>query len=347
MLKGTVVFLAVQMAQGFGVSVVIAQLAKHLEYAGASVVVGCLETDGSFDAEKVCVVEATRPGLLAFLRRVGAAIVIAKTSPFFELLPYFTHEFTCMAWEQGDPSPAFFDEDRAHRERIVRHKREAVYGQLHSVITSSRFLRQDIAWPSARVIPLGCDHVLDLGPKPMTALAAANGRPLQIGTLMRLGAGEARYKGNRIFLDLHDSVRHAGLDATFHVLGRGTPADARPFEDAGCRVHLNATDAERAVYLRNLDIFVSCSLWEGFNLPLVEAQAAGTVGLAFDTGAHPEVTPFVMSCFDDLLGQIRVYAEDRELLLAQSVAAYRFVRQRFRWDLSAYQLQARIAECAV
>ena len=96
-------------------------------------------------------------------------------------------------------------------------------------------------------------------------------------------------------------------------------------------VRLGVTDDEKWEYLRGLDVFVSCSLWEGFNLPLAEAQALGTVGLAFDVGAHPEVTPFVMGGIADVVRQLRAYSERRALLEAHSTAAYRFVRSRFSW----------------
>ena len=47
------------------------------------------------------------------------------------------------------------------------------------------------------------------------------------------------------------------------------------FRARGLTVHLNAGDAARDRYLHELDVFVTCSRWEGFNLPLLEAQAQG------------------------------------------------------------------------
>jgi len=37
------------------------------------------------------------------------------------------------------------------------------------------------------------------------------------------------------------------------------------------------------------DLYVTCSLWEGFNLPAAEAQACGKKVIAFNIGSHPEV----------------------------------------------------------
>jgi len=37
------------------------------------------------------------------------------------------------------------------------------------------------------------------------------------------------------------------------------------------------------------NLLANTSLWEGFNLPLVEAQAQGKAVIAYDCWAHPEV----------------------------------------------------------
>ncbi|MEK6876320.1 MAG: glycosyltransferase family 4 protein, partial [Nanoarchaeota archaeon] len=37
------------------------------------------------------------------------------------------------------------------------------------------------------------------------------------------------------------------------------------------------------------NVYVSASLWEGFNLPAAEAQACGKKVVAFNIGSHPEI----------------------------------------------------------
>jgi glycosyltransferase involved in cell wall biosynthesis len=48
-------------------------------------------------------------------------------------------------------------------------------------------------------------------------------------------------------------------------------------------------DEELAQIMRNADLGISVSLWEGFNLPIAEMQWLGRPVLAFNIGAHPEV----------------------------------------------------------
>lgn len=47
--------------------------------------------------------------------------------------------------------------------------------------------------------------------------------------------------------------------------------------------------ADMPHYYGMCDLYATCSLWESFNLPLVEAQTCGKPVVAFDIGAHPEV----------------------------------------------------------
>jgi hypothetical protein len=95
---------------------------------------------------------------------------------------------------------------------------------------------------------------------------------------------------------------------------------------------LNCSDAEKWDYLKGLDLFVSCSLWEGFNLPLAEAQALGTAAIAFDTGAHPEVCPLLFSNLQEAAHFVTACASDPELLKKHSLAASHFVRSKFNSD---------------
>ena len=48
-------------------------------------------------------------------------------------------------------------------------------------------------------------------------------------------------------------------------------------------------DEELPYYYAACDIYVTASLWEGFNLPAAEAQACGKKVIAFNLGSHPEV----------------------------------------------------------
>ena len=48
-------------------------------------------------------------------------------------------------------------------------------------------------------------------------------------------------------------------------------------------------DKELPYYYAACDLYVTASLWEGFNLTIAEAQACGKKVVAFDVCSHPEV----------------------------------------------------------
>ena len=330
-----VLFLAVNMAPGFGVSVVIEELMKALQRRSIACSAACVKLEGTFAGLDVQQVSPHAEAVRALAREVGADVIVAQTSPFFELLPGLAADFRCWAWEHGDPTPQFFPLEQAARQQVVSHKQRFVYDRIEGVIVSSDFLKHDIDWPASKVIWLAHDHAPARTPKEASDF---HGVPIKVGTLMRIGSGEAQYKGNQLFIALARACHDVGLPAEFHVAGRGTASDAQNFTDQGLRVHLNLSEADKYAYLRSLDLFASFSLWEGFNLPLVEAQAMGTLSLALDAGAHPEVCPFVIRSPWEAVAYIRRASEDARWLREQSVSCHAFVNKRFSWQKAADQM---------
>ena len=334
------------MLRGYGVSVVAHEIAKRSSQYGWDIYIGCLSFDESFSSDFIIQVGTDPAEVLKQCESLQIDVVIAQTTPYFELLPALASSIPTIAFEHGDPSPSFFAEDADERENIRRNKITNVYPVISKVLASSYFLRHDIEWPSATVIWLGSDHVHHFGKKPAPMLSNNSSKNLSVGTLMRLGSGEARYKGVELFERLIEEL-HGEPGVNFSIMGRGTEEDGERWRSKGVTTHLNATDDERSQYLRNLDIFISPSLWEGFNLPLVEAQASGTVGIAFDTGAHPETTPFLLTSIQDAVSLIKTWMNNQDQLLKASGMSYEFVRAKFKWETTASQFSNVLDEVAV
>lgn len=324
-----ILFLAAFMKKGYGVSVVIDSLCKEYSRLGVDVTVGCLETDGFFEGAEIVELKPDFESVNAFASKAGCKVIVSHTTPFFELLPQLSKNYRVWSWEHGDPDPEFFIWDRQERQAIINRKQLQVYKRLNGVIAISEFIKDEIKQHHAHVIYNGCDHIAKSNEK------SSDSSVIRVGTLVRLGAGETTYKGRPILSQLYNKL--AGLDAPLelHIMGRGTLEDKKSLESQGIVVHLNSTDEERLEYLSNLDIFVSTSLWEGFNLPVVEAQASGTVGIAFDVGAHPETTPFITRGVDDMVSLIEHYCNNPELLNKHSEMCMRWVRDKFNWKTAA------------
>ena len=322
------------MMRGFGVSIVAEELAKRMPQFGWDLYVGTIRVDGNFSSTPTFLMNPDAQEILKFCRDWNIEVVLAQTTPYFEVLPHLVGHIPVIVYEHGDPTPAFFANDGEERERIRQNKIQNVYPHVNKVLASSHFLVQDIDWPAAEVVTLGCNHVPDLGLKLTQGIAATN-RPLRVGTLMRLGAGEAQYKGNALFRELVAKLRKNNNDIEFCVMGRGTETDGDEWRDIGVTPLLNTPDEAKVEYLRGLDIFISPSMWEGFNLPIVEAQALGTVGIGFDAGAHPETALHLASSLDDAVSMIEHWKVNREHLKLACERAYTYVRSQFNWDITA------------
>ena len=326
------------MKRGYGVSVVAREVADRIDAAGWKMSIGCLEVDEFYDADDVVELRPSSQMIFEYCQENSIEIVVAQTSPYFEVLPALEMWIPTVVFEHGDPTPTMFEHDVFEREQLKVHKLKRVYPKVDAVLTSSYFLRDELLWPKAKVIALGCDHVTDYG-QPSTQRTASDHAPLRVGTLMRLGSGEALYKGLDEYLAIVSHfIDRPGFD--FSIMGRGEESDRLWWEERGVHCHLNATDEERSTFLSKLDVFISPSKWEGFNLPLVEAHASGTVGLAFDVGAHPETTPYVLANIADANFLLEEWQRDSALLQLASERCYAYARKKFPWEATAIELGA-------
>lgn len=352
-----ILFLTYRMCRGYGVDVVVSKIGDELIQSGYQFHVGCFERDDQYTDPYIVQLPPDETAILNFVQNLKPTVIVAHTTPFFELLPKLKKFAKVIAFEHGDPTPELFPEESEIRTEIKAKKEREVYPICDRVIAITEFIRHDIHWNQAILLPHGCEHVADYGTKTLEeqGFLSAN-RPIRVGTLMRLGAGEAHYKGNAEYRRMVELVRsHVkgqsqingkanAHEIEFHVMGRGTEKDAAAFREMGFKVHLNATDAEREKYLRDLDVFVHCSLWEGFNLPIVEAQALGTVSLALDTGAHPEVCPYLCESIETMARQVIAFSESDALRGEASELCYRFVRRQFQWTETAKQFRRYLTE---
>lgn len=329
------------MLRGYGVSVVAHELQQRLSRHGWDLRIGYLESDSETDETARLYMPADAGEILAYCARERIDVVVAQTSPYFEILPELAGEIPAVCFEHGDPTPEFFTGEAEGRAAVKAHKLKNVYPHVSDVWTISHFLRHDIGWPAAKVIPNGADHV-----RAENAVRGREHGPVRVGFLSRLGNLESEYKGNDLLIAL--TKRFSGdAGVEFVAMGRGTPADAAPLEQAGISVKLNASDEEREQFFESVDVFFSASRWEGFNLPLVEAQHSGCAAMAFDVGAHPETTPYVVGSLDDAEVLLRHWISDRGALEAAAERCRTFVDERFTWDASAQRFAALLDELSV
>lgn len=325
-----------RLRHGCDATVVVSELSRSLRAQGHEAIVGASEIDQGFENAEASALEPQASELAAFCRERAVDAIVAQASPWFELLPPLDADVRCLVWEHGDSTSERFEED-AYRHAIA-HKVRYLYPFVSGVVVSSNFLRAEIGWPRATVVRPGCDHVPDLGPKATSTDVSAPRAPLRVGTRVRPAPGESQTGEDDLFFRLKAACEAADLPIEWDVMGGRAPADAAPSEAAGVHVHRGAAGNGRVEYLRALDVFVSLSLSEGLDLALLEAQALGTAGIAFDAGAHPEATPLLVSTLDEIVALLRAYSRNPPLLAAHAERAYHDVRRRFSWNRAGARL---------
>ena len=171
------------------------------------------------------------------------------------------------------------------------------------------------------------------------------------------------YKGFGAFLQLSETLRQRHPQLAVVVVGRGREPAAAFLRDRGLLPLLNLPAERMPALLAAADLFVSTSRWEGFNLPLVEAQAQGTPVVAYRLCAHPEVvaegTSGVLVPWPEpgpdpaqqeaaaqaaLLEAVSGLLAEPERLAALAAGA-RAQAARFRWDDTAAQLLQLLQAC--
>ena len=347
--------LTYRLSKGFGVDVVVHAQARLLVQRGHSVTVYAFDHEPlhlSPEGYTVKLLPKQNFDIVRFLRLEKHDCYVAHTSPFFELLPELQQWASVFAYEHGDPTPELFPlvEMKSRRE-IKRVKQKHVYNRIDGVLAISEFIRRDIEFPDATILYNGADHLLlqasdkslpldsKIEPKiePKSQMRSALGldpHKKMFLTVARLGEGESHYKGLDLFAELGQKI--ASNNVQMVVVGRGTPEDRAKFEALGIRVLLNASTNELRMAYSACDAFVSLSKWEGFNLPLVEAQSLKIAAYSLNNACHTEVCPNTFSSLNELAKFLSAASDQDFARDAQN--GWNFV-QKYTWKQNADQFE--------
>jgi GT2 family glycosyltransferase/glycosyltransferase involved in cell wall biosynthesis len=301
-------FATERMLTGFGVDLCVDRLATGLLQRGHDVTVYCSMVDQ---------VHLTRPYQLRrtpvkstkffplqdregrswahVFDRDGLDVVEIHTFPFFGTVQYL--QTPVVAVDHGVCStmgmPFWLRADFAYL-RWTLYYRDLP--RATRLVTISDFLRRQMPRKLARcaaVVPWGSEHYW----RPVEtdeALSYRRGHGIADDQVLALYVGRLNhkgqpYKGIAELLEHHRALREEGLSVALLCIGYGSEQDARAIAAAGGTAVLCAPSGEMAVAYRAADLFVTCSRWEGFGLPLLEAQRFGRPAVAYAIGAHPEV----------------------------------------------------------
>jgi len=134
----------------------------------------------------------------------------------------------------------------------------------------------------------------------------------------RINPDDQPYKGTAELFDVIPKVMRDEYRLKWVMVGLGTDRDAMRCRDAKILPLLNFPDWKMRQVFVGCDLYASASRWEGFNLPVMEAQYFGKPVLVYNLAAHPEVVSngesgFLVNTNLEFEEKLRLLASDASL----------------------------------
>jgi glycosyltransferase involved in cell wall biosynthesis len=362
-------FLTERLILGFGVDLAVHQYASFLQEQGHGVTVFCERHEPIVERKYKVIDLAHRTDLVRtgsmgrnlvnfarFFNAYPMDIWIINTPPFYDVIPLLLAP--CIAIEYGTPPSKFFSEaigrtldaSVAYRFRYVfPHLRSC--DRIHCISQSIQDWLPEPARPFSDVMYLGCDHYRRVGEAEARAFRQTVGVGDSEVLILWVGRVQVRedrqpYKGFPEFVTIVEKAMRLDRDLKFLVVGRGGGEEAEFLRSKQIISCLNLADDKMGTAYAAADIFVNTSKWEGFNLPLLEAQFQGVPVLAYNHGPHPEVcrsgeTGILVDDIDSMVDQLLALANDRDKRTAFGRRATSFAAT-FSWAKSCSALETAI-----
>jgi glycosyltransferase involved in cell wall biosynthesis len=286
-----------------------------------------------------------------FPEGTGPDVVIVGGWPFITSIPFLRQccrhvifiDFGVVPMD-GYPEAMTVTLKKLHKLRADYVKQSSMVIGISAFIVNTQSRIEAGGATQVRSVLLGADHVdMSIWPGSQVAEASA-GRSLGLlhelkregkKTILCLGRWEPGcYKNSQAAFEVLDKILSTEPDCCLLILekdGRVTP----PPHLAKAVVPIGfPDDAELNEVMRQSDLGISMSLWEGFNLPLAEMQWLGRPALVFNVGAHSEVVAhpwYLCSGVGEMAVKARAVLRNEGLDGATASAALDRFRQAFTW----------------
>ncbi len=162
----------------------------------------------------------------------------------------------------------------------------------------------------------------------------------------RLNPVNQPYKGTRELIEIFREARKRNKHLKLLMVGFGSKNDEIALKNEGICVMLNAPFEMMPVIYTAGDIYTTCTKWEGFDLPIVEAQTFSKPAICYNIGAHPEimengVTGYLVSSKEEFLSKLTELSENPELLKVMGENSLRS-SEKFTWAKTVNEYESLI-----
>ncbi|MBN1355617.1 glycosyltransferase family 4 protein [bacterium] len=366
-------FLTERMILGFGVDLVVAEVARRFSSSGHSVTVFTTRVGEIYGRSDFKIVNLRdhmagssdifsphfMTGSLNYLATCDIDVWIAETPPFYNWLTFLRPPVIMI--EHGTPDGKFFPDPMGRDlDRSVRYRHEVIFQSQRpgdATVAISEYIRSglpDGVREKTRVIRNGGDHYGRASAMQIRDFRTSLG--ISTHEIMILWVGRIEpfhdwqpYKGLKEFMKLAPVLKRSHPECRIVAVGRAEENARQPLEKAGIEPVFNLSSVKMPGAYAAADLFVNTSRWEGFNLPLIEAQFQGTPVIAYNLCAHPEVVKdgesgILVHTPDQLLQAAGRLIRDAQFRRRLAEGAERHAAG-FTWDQNARDLETLMTEC--
>ncbi|MEI7616286.1 MAG: glycosyltransferase, partial [Actinomycetota bacterium] len=152
----------------------------------------------------------------------------------------------------------------------------------------------------------------------------------------RLNPVNQPYKGTIELIELFHMAAGKNSKIKLMMVGFGSGNDEIAIKNEGIISIANAPWEMMPVIYASCDTYATCTRWEGFDLPVAEAQNFGKPSVCYNLCAHPEIsenakTGFLVNTKEEFLSRILELAGDSVLLSQMSLNAKKN-SDNFTWE---------------
>ncbi|MCL4418037.1 MAG: glycosyltransferase, partial [Actinobacteria bacterium] len=162
----------------------------------------------------------------------------------------------------------------------------------------------------------------------------------------RLNLTNQPYKGLAELVSIYQSAILENPKIKLLAVGYGSKNDEELLRNQGVLCLANVSETEMPLIYSACDIYTTCSQWEGFDLPVGEAQYFGKPVICYNIGAHPEImengrTGYIVTDRVEFEESVKKLSKDRMLRLQMGKNAGEFIK-KFYWQNSIDQYDVEI-----
>lgn len=348
------------MIKGHGVDLVVDRLADGLAKTGYNCKVYCNYFDETFitrksynieklhyfkpDANPV-VYERRIRKLAPYLNSKDVDLFIIQSFPFYSLIPRLNKPVLVV--DHGIISLSGLPLRRRLRYKYMETSQNLSYfKKANKIVTVSKYLLNCLPKnlrEKATFIYNGCDHYQEeiIGEKEINNFRneiGVNPEDVLLLFVGRLNLTNQPYKGLDELVKIYQDIYKNNKKVKLLAVGYGSKNDEELLKNQGILSISNAPEELMPLIYRSCDIYTTCSLWEGFDLPIAEAHSFKRPTLCYDIGAHSEIsqngkTGFIVKNKKEFTEKLEILVNNPELRKEMGEEAREFSK-RFTWENS-------------